>query len=66
MVGYIIGLGDRHGENIMLDEVTGETVHCDFNCLFDKVSVRLLKISLWVFTHLRASNSKYPSWCLSG
>jgi phosphatidylinositol kinase/protein kinase (PI-3 family) len=38
MVGYIIGLGDRHCENIMLDEGTGETVHCDFNCLFDKVS----------------------------
>ncbi|PVG03672.1 hypothetical protein CPB86DRAFT_749052 [Serendipita vermifera] len=36
MVGYIIGLGDRHCENIMLDEGTGETVHCDFNCLFDK------------------------------
>ncbi|KAG8852841.1 serine/threonine-protein kinase M1 [Serendipita sp. 411] len=36
MVGYIIGLGDRHCENIMLDTGTGETVHCDFNCLFDK------------------------------
>lgn len=36
MVGYIIGLGDRHCENIMLDESTGDTVHCDFNCLFEK------------------------------
>ncbi len=31
-----MGLGDRHGENIMLDSVTGEAIHVDFNCLFDK------------------------------
>ena len=36
MVGYIVGLGDRHGENILFDETTGECVHVDFNCLFDK------------------------------
>ncbi|KAF3901919.1 hypothetical protein ABW21_db0206080 [Orbilia brochopaga] len=36
MVGYILGLGDRHGENILYDEATGETQHVDFNCLFDK------------------------------
>lgn len=36
MVGYILGLGDRHGENILFDTVTGETVHVDFNCLFNK------------------------------
>ena len=36
MVGYIIGLGDRHGENILFDETTGGCVHVDFNCLFEK------------------------------
>lgn len=36
MVGYIIGLGDRHGENILFDETTSSCVHVDFNCLFDK------------------------------
>ncbi|KAL3272429.1 hypothetical protein HHI36_013911 [Cryptolaemus montrouzieri] len=36
MVGYILGLGDRHGENISLDSVCGDTVHVDFNCLFNK------------------------------
>ncbi|KAK6543275.1 serine/threonine-protein kinase M1 [Orbilia ellipsospora] len=36
MVGYVLGLGDRHGENILYDETTGETQHVDFNCLFDK------------------------------
>jgi len=37
MVGYILGLGDRHGENILFDSFTGECVHVDFNCLFNKV-----------------------------
>lgn len=32
-------LGDRHGENILFDSITGDTVHVDFNCLFDKVGI---------------------------
>ncbi|EAS29766.2 UVSB PI-3 kinase [Coccidioides immitis RS] len=36
MVGSSLGLGDRHGENILFEEGTGEILHVDFNCLFDK------------------------------
>ena len=36
MVGYLLGLGDRHGENILFDASNGDTVHVDLNCLFDK------------------------------
>ena len=36
IVGYIVGLGDRHGENILFDECTGSCVHVDLNCLFEK------------------------------
>lgn len=36
MVGTILGLGDRHGENILFDTKNGDTLHVDFNCLFDK------------------------------
>ena len=36
MVGHIVGLGDRHCENILIDCSTGECVHVDFDCLFDK------------------------------
>ncbi|XP_072931916.1 serine/threonine-protein kinase ATR isoform X2 [Epargyreus clarus] len=36
MVGFILGLGDRHGENISFDNTNGDTVHVDFNCLFNK------------------------------
>lgn len=30
------GLGDRHGENILIDQASGDVVHVDFSCLFDK------------------------------
>ncbi|KAL2920081.1 hypothetical protein HK105_200147 [Polyrhizophydium stewartii] len=36
MIGYVIGLGDRHLDNIMLDVVRGEVVHIDFNVCFEK------------------------------
>ncbi|OWR53666.1 putative esr1 protein [Danaus plexippus plexippus] len=36
IVGYILGLGDRHGENISFDSTNGDTVHVDFNCLFNR------------------------------
>ena len=36
MVGHIVGLGDRHGENILLDTTNGDVVHVDFCMLFDK------------------------------
>nr|OQO19804.1 hypothetical protein B0A51_16256 [Rachicladosporium sp. CCFEE 5018]OQO27475.1 hypothetical protein B0A51_06559 [Rachicladosporium sp. CCFEE 5018] len=36
IVGHVLGLGDRHGENILLREATGGVFHVDFNCLFDK------------------------------
>lgn len=31
MVGHVVGLGDRHGENILLDKGSGEVVHVDFD-----------------------------------
>lgn len=36
ITGHVLGLGDRHGENILLEESTGGVFHVDFNCLFDK------------------------------
>ena len=36
MIGHIVGLGDRHGENILLDESNGDVAHIDFGMLFDK------------------------------
>uniref|UniRef100_A0A0K0F940 Serine/threonine-protein kinase ATR n=1 Tax=Strongyloides venezuelensis TaxID=75913 RepID=A0A0K0F940_STRVS len=42
MVGFILGLGDRHCENILLDQKSGEIIHVDYNILFNKGE--LLKI----------------------
>ena len=36
VVGHIVGLGDRHAENILLDSVNGDGVFVDFDCIFDK------------------------------
>lgn len=35
MVGYILGLGDRHPSNLMLDKVSGRVLHIDFGDCFE-------------------------------
>ncbi|KAM2903393.1 hypothetical protein COP2_003214 [Malus domestica] len=36
MVGHILGLGDRHLDNILMDFCSGDVVHIDYNVCFDK------------------------------
>ncbi|KAI9023832.1 hypothetical protein CLU79DRAFT_834655 [Phycomyces nitens] len=38
IVGYVLGLGDRHSENILFDSLSGDCIHVDLNMLFDKGS----------------------------
>ena len=35
MVGYILGLGDRHPSNLLLDRITGTVIHIDFGDCFE-------------------------------
>ncbi|EHK45728.1 hypothetical protein TRIATDRAFT_152582 [Trichoderma atroviride IMI 206040] len=35
MLGHVLGLGDRHGHNILLDTKTGEAVHIDLGIAFE-------------------------------
>lgn len=30
MIGYVLGIGDRHLSNILIDEKTAELIHIDF------------------------------------
>ncbi|KAG0244135.1 Serine/threonine-protein kinase smg1 [Mortierella sp. GBA43] len=36
IIGYVIGLGDRHLDNILIDFTTGDLVHIDYNVCFEK------------------------------
>jgi hypothetical protein len=36
MTGYILGIGDRHAHNILIDQITGECVHIDFGIVFEQ------------------------------
>lgn len=36
MVGYIVGLGDRHTMNILIDQATAEVVHIDLGVAFEQ------------------------------
>ncbi|EOA23378.1 hypothetical protein CARUB_v10016554mg [Capsella rubella] len=36
MVGYIVGLGDRHAMNILIDQATAEVVHIDLGVAFEQ------------------------------
>lgn len=35
-MGYLLGLGDRHLDNILLDARSGSVVHIDFNIVFER------------------------------
>lgn len=37
VVGYTVGIGDRHPQNVMLDCTTAEVIHIDFGVAFDQV-----------------------------
>ena len=40
MVGYILGLGDRHPSNILLDRFSGKIIHIDFGDCFESAMRR--------------------------
>ena len=39
MIGYILGLGDRHIQNILVDQNTAELVHIDFGFAFEQSKI---------------------------
>lgn len=39
IVGHVVGLGDRHVSNILIDQISGELVHIDLGIAFDQVCI---------------------------
>lgn len=60
IVGHILGLGDRHTSNILLDNATGEVVHIDLGIAFDQVGTlfRDLRNGLTVFLGQASGSSR--------
>lgn len=40
MIGYVLGLGDRHPSNLMLDQKSGKIIHIDFGDCFEVAMTR--------------------------
>jgi ataxia telangiectasia mutated family protein len=36
MVGYVLGIGDRHTHNILVDNSTADVIHIDFGMVFEQ------------------------------
>lgn len=52
IVGHILGIGDRHLGNILIDQGTGEVVHIDFGFVFEQGKVSTSKFLLPCFLML--------------
>lgn len=43
IIGHILGLGDRHTSNLLIDTSTGEIVPIDLGISFEQVRCRFVK-----------------------
>ena len=57
MVGYVLGLGDRHPSNLMLDRRSGKILHIDFGDCFEVKRLKLLR----KLPFLRSLNPSHPT-----
>lgn len=65
-VGYMLGLGDRHLDNLLLDKHTGRVVHIDYNIVFDKgQQLRVPEIVPFRLTHTMQVSMSQASMSVS-
>lgn len=64
IAGHILGLGDRHVRNILLDELTGEVIHIDLGIAFEQVG-QILPSVPEVNKNFRANCFRFRSSFLS-
>ena len=60
IVGHILGLGDRHVANILMDNSTGQVVHIDLGIAFEQVGDSVGTFPSFSIC-VRANFSKYPN-----
>jgi FKBP12-rapamycin complex-associated protein len=56
IVGYVLGLGDRHPSNLLLDRVSGKVLHIDFGGECPRPNPNPTRTPL----HSRVSNAPFP------
>ena len=65
----MLGLGDRHLDNLLLDKHTGRVVHIDYNIVFDKgQQLRVPEIVPFRLTHtmqVSTSQASMPAFAQS-
>lgn len=66
IVGFILGIGDRHTSNLLFDTVQGEIVPIDFGVAFDSVRRSMSDIRKETNLSCRARDCLFLSWSLSG
>ena len=59
IVGHVLGLGDRHTSNILMDNGSGEVVHIDLGIAFDQVCCSLLWVIRYT-NHQVGQTSAHP------
>ena len=54
IVGYILGIGDRHSHNVLIDELTAEVVHIGMyvNILYINKYTSSLHVRIVYYTHI--------------
>jgi len=60
IVGHVLGLGDRHTSNILLDSSTGEIVHIDLGIAFEQVAFFPSLLSIYDLIIVQGKTTPHP------
>jgi hypothetical protein len=61
IVGYIVGIGDRHCSNILIDHSSGEMVHIDFGVAFGQVGASFARAHKSVVREADKIHTSHPA-----
>lgn len=61
-MGYIVGLGDRHSSNILIDQATAEVVHIDLGVAFEQGLMLKTPERVCFGVHIFFHRHSFMSW----